>query len=119
MDHIGKRVGFRIQQIRKSQNLTQAKLAEKTDLSENFIGSIERGTRNPSFGVLEKISQALRVEMKDLFDFPEEGYFPSRYEKVATKLEGFIKERSADEVELILDIARRIFEGKQLTKKGK
>jgi transcriptional regulator with XRE-family HTH domain len=118
MDYISKRVGFRIQQIRKSQNLTQAKLAEKTDLSENFIGSIERGTRTPSLGVLEKISQALRVKMKDLFDFPEEGHYSSRYEKMVTSLNGFIKERSADEVELILDIARRIYEGKT-TKKGK
>ncbi|PIQ46562.1 MAG: transcriptional regulator, partial [Deltaproteobacteria bacterium CG12_big_fil_rev_8_21_14_0_65_43_10] len=106
MDRIGKRVGVRIQQIRKSQNLTQAKLAEKTDLSENFIGSIERGVRIPSLGALEKISQALRVKMKDLFDFPEEGYYPGIYEKMVTSLDGFIKERSADEVELILDIAK-------------
>jgi len=37
---------------------------------------------------------------------------------MVTSLDGFIKERSADEVELILDIAKRIFEGKT-TGKGK
>ena len=34
--------GFRLKELRKERNLTQAVLAEKLDLSPNFIGMVER-----------------------------------------------------------------------------
>ena len=38
--------GSRVREIKKEQKLTQAQLAEKIDLSTNFIGMVERGKRN-------------------------------------------------------------------------
>jgi transcriptional regulator with XRE-family HTH domain len=113
MSSLARKVGVRIQQLRKSQKLTQAEFAENTDLSVDYIGSIERGDRTPSLGVLERISEALDISLKDLFDFPEEE-IPSRHEKLVTMLNGFIKKRSADDIELILDLAKRIFERKTI-----
>jgi len=64
-----KKLGNRIRDIRKKREITQALLAEKTNLSDNFIGLVERGQTAPSLETLEKISKVLKVPLKDLFDF--------------------------------------------------
>ena len=62
-------LGKRISEIRKSNGLTQENLAEKTGYSVQFISLVERGVNAPSVAGLEKIAIALKVEVKDLFDF--------------------------------------------------
>lgn len=55
--YIGKNIRF----YRAKQRASQEKLAEKTDLSSNYIGMIERGEKVPSVKSLLKISAALGV----------------------------------------------------------
>ena len=55
--------------MRRAAKLTQEKLAEKTGYSVEFISLIERGINAPSVGGCERIAKALRVSLKDLFDF--------------------------------------------------
>ena len=59
-------IGENIQRIRKSQNLTQADLAKKTNLSEISIRKYESGDRNPKLDATRRIAAALGVYMKDL-----------------------------------------------------
>ncbi len=66
---IEKVLGKRIAEIRKSNGLTQESLAEKTGYSVEFISLVERGLNAPSVAGLAKIAKALKVEVKDLFDF--------------------------------------------------
>ena len=40
--------GKRLKEIRLKKKLTQAELAEKIELSTNFVGMVERGLRNTS-----------------------------------------------------------------------
>lgn len=47
--------------------LTHAELAEKTGLSDNFIGLIERGIKHPTLETLDKIASALEVNLSELF----------------------------------------------------
>jgi transcriptional regulator with XRE-family HTH domain len=54
-------IGNRIRERRLKLNLTLENLAEKTDLTQNFIGNIERGNDNPSLETLIKIANALAV----------------------------------------------------------
>ena len=54
-------IGKRIRERRLKLNLTLENLAEKTDLTQNFIGNIERGNDNPSLETLIKIANALAV----------------------------------------------------------
>ena len=52
--------------------MTQASLAEKTNLSIDSISRIERGERAPSLESIEKISNALKVRASELFNFDDE-----------------------------------------------
>lgn len=59
----------KIKILRKKQNLTQIELAQLCDISTSFLSNIERGVNAPSFDVLESLANALKVKVKDLFDF--------------------------------------------------
>lgn len=61
--------GRRIQEIRKSKNLTQEKLAEMINLDTPNLSNIERGKRFVSSDTLERIAKALNIEEEELFDF--------------------------------------------------
>jgi transcriptional regulator with XRE-family HTH domain len=61
-------LGKRVRYLRRLRNLTQAKLAEKIELSVNYISEIENGTASPSFEVLVKLANILDTDMKGLFD---------------------------------------------------
>jgi transcriptional regulator with XRE-family HTH domain len=69
MSDLGRNLGRRIYGFRKQNGLTQAALAEKSKISNEFISAVERGAKLPSLEVLERIATALRVEIKDLFNF--------------------------------------------------
>jgi len=64
---IRKQLGEKIRQWRKLRELTQEQLGEKAGISYKFIGEVERGTVNPSLDSLIGISQALDVNVKELF----------------------------------------------------
>ena len=48
-----------VQQMRKQRKLSQADLAEKSGMTREYVGLIERGSVNASIEVLYKISSAL------------------------------------------------------------
>jgi XRE family transcriptional regulator, regulator of sulfur utilization len=62
------RLGFRIRHLREQAGISQEKLGLLSGLHRTYIGAIERGERNPSVLSLEKIANALRVSVGDLFN---------------------------------------------------
>lgn len=58
-----KALGDKIRRQRQQKNLTQEKLAEKVDISESFMGHIERGDRKLSIDTLVKIAQELDISI--------------------------------------------------------
>lgn len=63
------RVGNRIREIRKKQNLTLLDLSIESEMEENAIQRIEKGRTNPTVKTLYKIAEALNVEIHELFMF--------------------------------------------------
>lgn len=59
-------VGKRIRHYRRSLNMTQEQLAEKADLSTNYIGMIENGQKKPSLESFIKITNAFNLTADDL-----------------------------------------------------
>lgn len=56
-----KRLGVRIREERKRLNLTQAQLAEAIDISDTYMGAIERGERSLTLDTLVRLVNRLGV----------------------------------------------------------
>ena len=56
-----KRLGLRIREERKRLNLTQAQLAEAIDISDTYMGAIERGERSLTLDTLVNLVNRLGV----------------------------------------------------------
>ena len=69
-----RKIGQRIQKIRKARNITQAELAYICGCSGNHISGVETGTQKPSMELVIKISTVLN-ESVDYFlmDVPHSG----------------------------------------------
>lgn len=100
--------GERIRQLRKSQTLTQEKLAEKIGIDPKYLGAIERGERNVSLDVIEKIASGFKTEPYNLFLFslPPEIKNPSAMTQ--RKFEDLMKHCDPKSRELILKISQDI-----------
>ena len=57
------RIGKRIAEIRKSKGLSQAKLAELTDIAPGNIARIETGRYSTGIDLLSKIADALGYKL--------------------------------------------------------
>lgn len=63
-----KRLGKRIEEIRRKKGLTQEELAEKAGLHRAYFWDIKQG-RNISIKTAYNIARALGVKLPQLFDF--------------------------------------------------
>ena len=54
-------LGQRIREQRRKKGWTMDKLAEKADLSVNYVGDLERGVKTPSLDTFIRIVEALDV----------------------------------------------------------
>lgn len=60
-------LGMRIRYLRKEKKMSQLDLALESEVNRNYICDLEKGRRNPSILVIEKIARALEVDLSDLF----------------------------------------------------
>lgn len=60
-------LGSKLKTLRLNKNISQEKFAELTQLDRTYISGLERGLRNPSFLILEKLASALDVSPSELF----------------------------------------------------
>ena len=58
--------GEKVREIRKEKGLSQEELAHKADLHRTYIGMIERAEKNITLINIEKIANALNIELKEL-----------------------------------------------------
>lgn len=66
-NNFGYILGSNIRAERLRRHLTQEQLAEKLDMSINYVGKLERGVIIPSALVVFKLSKILRTDMNELF----------------------------------------------------
>ena len=62
-------LGERIRELRKNRGLTQEQFAQLIEVEQKHVSRIELGKSFPTIERLEKISQALKVPLRDVFDF--------------------------------------------------
>lgn len=73
MKDLGKKLGTRIKEIRKSRGLSQERLAEKVDISPRYLSRLEVGQQIPSIETLTGLAEALDVQLWELFTFGHDG----------------------------------------------
>lgn len=59
-------LGERLRAVRRARHLTLAELAGRSGVSRSMLSEIERGSVNPTIGVLWNLTFALGIELSDL-----------------------------------------------------
>lgn len=68
-------VAMRLQRL--ANQMSQEDLADRSGLHRTYIGSVERGERNISVDNMERIAQALGVDITNLLATPGAVFVPS------------------------------------------
>ena len=60
------RVGLNLQRLRREAGLSQEELAGRSGVHQTYLSGVERGVRNPTVTVLQKIALALGLDIEDV-----------------------------------------------------
>ena len=71
MKTIEKQFGEQVRKLRLAMDLSQEELAFKAGVHRTYLGSIERGERNPSLKNIAAIAKALNITLSQLFSFDD------------------------------------------------
>lgn len=63
---IRKRLGSNIRRLRTEGGLSQEAFAELANIHRTYVSDIERGARNPTITIVQRLGDALGVEAADL-----------------------------------------------------
>jgi transcriptional regulator with XRE-family HTH domain len=64
---VRERVGLNVQRLRRAKDYSQEELAHRADIHQTYLSGVERGRRNPSIQVLERIAKALGADVEEFF----------------------------------------------------
>jgi transcriptional regulator with XRE-family HTH domain len=64
--NILEQLGMRIRYLRKRKGWSQEDLALEANVNKNYICDLEKGRRNPTLKLLEKISLAFDITISEL-----------------------------------------------------
>jgi transcriptional regulator with XRE-family HTH domain len=94
--------------VRQVQGLSPLVLAERSKLSADFIGKVERGTTSPSVEGFKAIATAMNLSLGDLFagELQENS---SEYALI--ELIGLRRGRAREDIELLVEIVQLVFQG--------
>jgi transcriptional regulator with XRE-family HTH domain len=96
-----RRIGANIRIARRKMGYTQEGLADRIDLSPNFIAHLERGSRKPSLDTLMALSRTLEIPLEDLLGTdPAPARAPAEGPMVR-RVFRLVREAPADRVELV------------------
>jgi transcriptional regulator with XRE-family HTH domain len=103
-------VGRNIRAARKAKGLSQLALAERSELSADFIGKVERGTTSLSIESLKAIATAMNLSLADLFAGELQA---DSSQEALIELIGLCRGRAREDIELLVGIAQLIFQGRR------
>lgn len=70
---LAKRFGIVVRNRRIAASLSQERLAELARVHPTYVGMVERGVRNPTIDVAERIAKALKSDLSTLVGEAEHG----------------------------------------------
>jgi transcriptional regulator with XRE-family HTH domain len=66
--NIKEKFGSKVKELREQKGFSIEYLANIADIDRTYISDIEKGKRNVSLLIIEKLSKALEVNIQELFD---------------------------------------------------
>ena len=93
-------VGKRIKEVRKQKGMSQDELAERANLSSQYISQIETGRKKGSLPTYNKLAKALGVSIDELTGSISEG------SRVLSDVDLILQDCSKEERELLVEVLR-------------
>lgn len=60
--HMAEILGINVRRVRLERGMTLESLAMEAGLAYSYVGGIERGQRNPTLAVVERIANVLNID---------------------------------------------------------
>ena len=100
-----KRLGKRIREERRKLNLTQAQLAESIDISDTYMGAIERGERRLTLDTLVRLANRLGVTI----DYMLADSVSDSDTNIMEQFKQIIDQQPLDRKQMAINVLRTIF----------
>ena len=100
-----KRLGKRIREERLKLNLTQAQLAESIDISDTYMGAIERGERSLTLDTLVRLVNRLGVTV----DYMLADSVPDNDSNIMEQFKQIINGQPIERKQMAVNVLRTIF----------
>ena len=63
---IAKRLGRNLRRLREAKGLSQEQFADEAGIHRTYVSDLERGSRNPTIRVVDRVAKALGVTASDI-----------------------------------------------------
>lgn len=100
-----KKLGKRIREERRHLNLTQAQLAEAIDISDTYMGAIERGERSLTLDTLVRLVDRLGVTV----DYMLSDSVPDSDSNIMEQFKQIIYNQPLERKQMAINVLRTIF----------
>lgn len=98
------RIGNRLRELRLTCGLSQEQLALEANITPAYLCQVERGTRNPTVALVERLCEVLGVTLATFFS--DEAGQVRGYDQVTEQLLGLLYGRSEEEKRALLQLVR-------------
>jgi len=113
---IREQVGSKIRELRRKKSMTIEELAFKSGVHNNYLGDIERGTRNPSIESLVKIANGIGVDIGEIFKGSAGGTVVSARKsirnddayKLSRSITALLKDKSPESRRFIVGMVKKL-----------
>lgn len=67
MQEVHKKLGKRIAELRRARGFSQEAFAHECEFNRSYMGAVERGEKNITLAMINKVARALRISLSELF----------------------------------------------------
>jgi transcriptional regulator with XRE-family HTH domain len=117
MENLADLLGERIRIRREMLGMTRADLSNRTGISEDALGLIERGENCPRIENLLRLAQVLRVAVEVLLK--QDGLSPRGRSVAMDRLIACLNGRSEEEIRMVCRIARQVLSQRAERRRGR
>lgn len=97
----------RLKALRLERGFTQEEIALQAEITTSYYGQIERGTANPSVGMLERICSVMEIQLSDIFTCSDTNILG--IDTTLMQILHQLSNKTAEEKTLVLSLVKTIF----------